>query len=416
MMKRQIIIIACILSAGYLPAQVVNPAQAGKEAATNHANNDINSAADNAASKAENAVKGLFKKKNKTESAADKQPVTDQSKGSASDTNVAGDQNIKSYQNYDFVPGDKILFEDHFEDDQDGEFPANWELDKGQAALNKISGKEALVFTSGNYVYATPRMKKSDYLTDPFTVEYDTYMPGDGYPINLFFKTAGSTNDFDATVSIHSEEADYENNIDGKSFSTNGKLPDVINADNYKNKWHHIAMAYRNNQLKIYVDQYRVLVVPDIKMIPASLRFGGIGDQNAPMVLANVRLASGGNMNMIGKKFTESKIVTHGITFDIDKANIKAESMGTLNMIVKVMKDNPDVKFEVDGHTDNTGNAAHNLTLSQQRADAVKMQLVSMGIDASRLTSKGFGDTKPVGDNNTLEGKANNRRVEFVKQ
>jgi hypothetical protein len=98
-------------------------------------------------------------------------------------------------------------------------------------------------------------MKKADYLTDPFTVEYDTYMPGDGYPINLFFKTAGSANDFDATVSIHSEEADYENNTDGKSFSMNGKLPDVITADNYKNKWHHIAMAYKNNQLKLYVDQ-----------------------------------------------------------------------------------------------------------------------------------------------------------------
>ena len=121
------------------------------------------------------------------------------------------------------------------------------------------------------------------------------------------------------------------------------------------------------------------------------------------------------NMNLIGKKFTDSKIVTHGINFDVDKATIKPESMGTLNMIVQVLKDNPDVKFEVDGHTDNTGAAAHNLQLSQQRADAVKTQLVSMGVDASRLTTKGFGDTKPITDNNTLEGRANNRRVEFVK-
>jgi outer membrane protein OmpA-like peptidoglycan-associated protein len=120
-------------------------------------------------------------------------------------------------------------------------------------------------------------------------------------------------------------------------------------------------------------------------------------------------------MNLIGKKFTESKIITHGINFDVDKAAIKPESMGTLNMIVQVMKDNPDIKFEVDGHTDNSGTAAHNLSLSQQRAEAVKGQLIKMGVDASRLSARGFGDTKPISDNISLEGKANNRRVEFVK-
>jgi outer membrane protein OmpA-like peptidoglycan-associated protein len=84
-------------------------------------------------------------------------------------------------------------------------------------------------------------------------------------------------------------------------------------------------------------------------------------------------------------------------------------------MIVGVLKDNPDLRLEIDGHTDNSGAAAHNLTLSQQRAVAVADQLVKMGVDASRLTTKGFGDSKPISDNNTLEGKANNRRVEFVK-
>ncbi|MEJ0081846.1 MAG: OmpA family protein [Puia sp.] len=132
-------------------------------------------------------------------------------------------------------------------------------------------------------------------------------------------------------------------------------------------------------------------------------------------VVTNIRIAEGGGMNMIGQKFTETKIVTHGIHFDVDKSTIRPESMGTLNMIAQILKDNPDLKFDIEGFTDNSGNPAHNLSLSQDRANAVKAQLISMGVSAARLTAKGFGDTKSISDNNTSEGRANNRRVEFVK-
>src|SRR5256885_11670402 len=92
---------------------------------------------------------------------------------------------LKVYQNYDFVPGDKILFEDHFTDDQDGEFATHWELKAGQAVLNKNGNELAMNLTDGNYARVIPRMKNAKYLADPFTIEFDWYhLPG-AYGLNL---------------------------------------------------------------------------------------------------------------------------------------------------------------------------------------------------------------------------------------
>lgn len=326
---------------------------------------------------------------------------------------TATPQTLSAYQNYDFVPGDTVLFEDEFTDDQDGEFPSHWDLEKGQAVVNKIDGTSSFVLTEGNYVEVYPRMKTEAYLTDPFTIEFDYYPQGGDYGAVVFLKYKDK-DETDQTANVHfNEHGEVSTSYFAKDFD--GTYPNE-NDDSYFKKWHHCALIYKNNQLKCYIDQYRILVVPSVGFKPNAFGFGGIASPENPIIFKNVRAAAGGNMNMVGKKFTESKIVTHGITFDVDKATIKPESMGTLNMVVQVMKSNPDIKFEIDGHTDNTGDAAHNMTLSRQRADAVKTQLVSMGIDASRLTAKGFGDTKPIADNSTPEGRANNRRVEFIKQ
>jgi OmpA-OmpF porin, OOP family len=79
-----------------------------------------------------------------------------------------------------------------------------------------------------------------------------------------------------------------------------------------------------------------------------------------------------------------------------------------------IMKKNPDLKVEVDGHADSTGAAAYNMTLSEKRAEAVKKYFVDQGIDPDRLTTKGFGITKPAASNDTREGRAKNRRVELT--
>jgi OmpA-OmpF porin, OOP family len=314
---------------------------------------------------------------------------------------------LTAYQNYDFTPGDSILFADDFTATQDGEFPEQWELVKGQGVVNKAQGYSALLLTDGNYVQVSPRIKNKNYLGPQYTIEYDTFFASGSYALMVFLHH----DDTDAYIQTGEAEASFHSD----STDLAGSLPAAIREDNYVGHWHHIAIAVKGQQAKVYVDQFRVLTVPDMKFTGDSLMFGGIGSQEAPIVFRNVRVASGGGMNLLGKKFTDAKIVTHGINFDVDKATLRPESMGTINQIKQVLNDNPDLKFEIDGHTDSSGNAAHNLTLSQQRADAVKAELVTLGISASRLTTKGYGDTKPISDNSTPEGKANNRRVEFVK-
>lgn len=328
--------------------------------------------------------------------------------GAATDTTVS----FKSYQNYDFVPGDTILFADDFTNDIDGEFPSHWNLDNGQAVVNKAGTMPAFFLTEGNYCRVFPLMKTKNYLTDPFTIEFDYFPTNEAYGTVLFLNYMNADNYETQGMITFSSSGEVSDAYFPKELSA--KYPGYEEKA-YKNHWHHCAVIYKNNQLKCYIDQYRILVLPSLGVVPYSFGFGGIGSQDAPLIFTNVRAASGGNMNMVGKKFTDAKIVTHGINFDIDKSTIKPESMGTLNMIVNVLKENPDLKFEIDGHTDNTGTPDHNLALSQQRADAVKTQLVNMGINASRLSTKGFGDAKPIGDNSTQEGKANNRRVEFVR-
>lgn len=108
----------------------------------------------------------------------------------------------------------------------------------------------------------------------------------------------------------------------------------------------------------------------------------------------------------------------NNIFFEFAKADLKPESYGELDRVVKFLNENPSIEIKLSGHTDNVGNDAANLTLSENRAQSVLKYIVSHGVSASRITAKGFGKTKPVTGNETDEGRQLNRRVEFtiVKQ
>jgi outer membrane protein OmpA-like peptidoglycan-associated protein len=108
------------------------------------------------------------------------------------------------------------------------------------------------------------------------------------------------------------------------------------------------------------------------------------------------------------------KLVLEGVNFDFDKATLRQEDIGSLDDDVEALKAWGDVNIEVAGHTDSMGSDAYNMKLSQQRAEAVRNFLISRGVAADRLTAKGYGESQPVADNATEEGRFKNRRVELA--
>ena len=137
--------------------------------------------------------------------------------------------------------------------------------------------------------------------------------------------------------------------------------------------------------------------------------------QNASYFMSNLRLAVGAP-DTRNKILNENKWVTHGILFDVNSANIKPESYGTLKEMANVLKEYSDLKVKIVGHTDADGKDADNLDLSKRRAASVKESLAKeFGIDESRMETDGKGESEPIDKNDTPAGKANNRRVEFIK-
>ena len=177
-----------------------------------------------------------------------------------------------------------------------------------------------------------------------------------------------------------------------------------------------MAASFNKRAFKYYVNGTRLVNIPNVAR-PTRLKLVSISnsEEKDRFFIKNVRIAKGA-VPLYDRLASEGKIVTYAITFETGKADLKPESVIEINRVAKLMQEHADLNFEVQGHCDNTGSDAVNDPLSQKRAEAIVAALEKQGIDKSRLTAVGKGSHSPIADNSTDEGRAKNRRVEFVKK
>ena len=343
-----------------------------------------------------------------------------------------------SYAKTDFVPGDEIFFEDTFENEQIGEFPLRWDLLDGYVETASLEGRKVLAFTDNGLGQVMPLMKgdKWNWLPEIFTLEFDLFVApisedgGSTLDMQLCFGDRGASDYYNASSYV-----DFRYREDGSSnlawslrkpsssaqTAGNKQLGLSPSFDDYNandnplkaGEWNHFAFSFNKRAFKGYVNGFRIINVPAMEA-PGYFYFNS-ASQYAYSGISNVRLAQGA-VPLYDRLMSEGKIITYAITFETGKADLKPDSMVEINRVAKLMKENPGLEFEVQGHCDATGSDKVNDPLSQKRAEAIVAALVEEGIAEARLTAVGKGSHQPIASNSTDEGRAKNRRVEFIKK
>ncbi len=339
---------------------------------------------------------------------------------------AAGPMNEEVYGKYDFVPGDKLIFFDDFSDTDVGEFPVKWHLlgpkDPGNNAVEVVEyqGQRFLRArpggAEGNQPGATQYLRLSHQgdLPARFTIEFDAvlgYAQTPDYPNRYLVYLLSNDEEWLVSEGVGVGVLAFSG-TEGRSVNTQTSLAML------DGKVHHVAISVNGSFVKAYVDHQRVVNDPDaivrpIRRVGLCLAAGG-RIANERVMMTNFRLAEGGK-DLKAALNTEGRIISHGILFDTGSDRLKGESLPTLKLILGLLQGDPKLRFSVEGHTDDQGGKAVNQPLSERRAAAVMAWLAGKGIAADRLAAKGHGDGKPLDKNNSAEGRANNRRVEFVK-
>ena len=354
------------------------------------------------------------------------------------DVSEAGDATPTTGTSSDFKRGSVILFQDDVTAEQVGEFPSKWDLFQGTVETKTLGGVKAINLTDNAQVQPLIE-EQGAYLPEEFTIEYDFYYwPTDQVPGN----DGIGLNDLKMILAVTKDRSDFpgEGYDQGEltafvlkhgvcdshehGYYFNGNKEGAFDYS-FKKGWNHVALSFNKRALKVYFNDKRVVNLPRVNQ-PTWLCFQVPFEYINLTFIRNVVIAKGAvelydrnaqNVSAVEKAIQETgKFVTNNILFDTGKATLKQESMIEIMRVAEYMKKNPTARFEVQGHTDNQGSDKINDPLSQQRAEAIVKALEGLGVDGFNLKAVGKGSHEPVADNSTEEGRAKNRRVEFIKR
>ncbi|HVF82196.1 MAG TPA: OmpA family protein, partial [Flavisolibacter sp.] len=406
-----------------------------KEKAEQRAEAKIDEGIDKGLDEAENGLEG--KKAKSKSSEAENDEIKKQEPTTALTTS------FQSYSRYDFVPGENIKYAEDFSQDVIGEFPLKWATsNRGEAvSIEGLSNKWMRMFT-GQFV--SPEIKK---LPENFTLEFDMVLSfikneeqGFGSIFPKFELQLLQLSPGEESARLYTQKEDeigklgiiiqpayedrstiYIQSYKEGTMYFESRAKDLKQfSENYRKSFH-VAMWVQKGRLRFWINGEKIYDIP--QAISPQVAFNHLGFQmadnndedNVGVYVSNIKVAEG-TPDVRSKLITEGKLVTHGILFDVASDRLKPESAGVLKEIAGVLKENPSVKIKIIGHTDSDGDDKKNMDLSQRRAAAVKKALVNdFQLDDSRMQTDGLGESKPLNDNTTKEGKAQNRRVEFIK-
>ncbi|HMB92157.1 MAG TPA: OmpA family protein [Rhodothermales bacterium] len=280
---------------------------------------------------------------------------------------------------------------------------------------------EVVEWQGGRFLRATAmsafEIPLPETLPERFTIEFDAYSPNGDW-IALMTSTDG----FEGGAMNYSQFPGSYFLVTGDEAGVEGKGPEAkTNSKVLRQGVVPVRISVDGAYAKMYLGEHRVANVPNANIVRGNklhLIFW-YARAESPSYLSHFRVFAGGEEQydaLYEALEAEGRIATQGILFDTGSDVLRPESTPTLQEIGQTLKDYPDLRLAIEGHTDNVGSEAANQALSEARAAAVKAFLVAAyGLDETRLEAHGFGPSKPMASNDTPEGRQQNRRVELVK-